>query len=164
MLDVGTCGLHTVHNGFKHDGKTSGWSIDKALGAMHKIFDQSTSRRGDYESLTREVYPLKFCSHRWAENQIVAERAIDVWDDMVIIVNYWMGLPKAKQPKQGNKSYSRLKTAVSDPLMKTKFKFFAAIAKILNRFLVMFETNNPMVPFLAQAIEEIMGLFGLSFC
>ena len=108
------------------------------------------------------IYPLQFCSHRWDENHIVAERAIDVWDDLVI-VNYWMGLPKVKQPKEGSRSYSRLKTAISDPLVKTKFKFFAVTAKILNSFLVKFQTNDPMLPFLAQAIEEIMRLFGSSF-
>ena len=53
LLEVGSYGLHTVHNGFKHGGKASGWSIDKLLGAMYKIFDQSPSARGLYESLTR---------------------------------------------------------------------------------------------------------------
>ena len=46
---------------------------------MYKIFDQAASRRGDYERLTKWVYPLQFVSHGWAENQIVAERAIEVW-------------------------------------------------------------------------------------
>ena len=84
-------------------------------------------------------------------------------DDMIIVVNYWMGLPKAKQQKKGNKSYPRWKTAISDPLMKTKFRFFATTAKILNNFLVKFQTNNLMLPFLTQTIEEIMRLFGSSF-
>ena len=47
--------------------------------------------------------------------------------------------------------------------MKTKFKFFAATAKILNSFLVKFKTNNPVVLFLAEVVEEIMHLFGSSF-
>lgn len=74
-----------------------------------------------------------------------------------------MGLPKAKQQKEDNKSYPRWKTAISDPLMKTKFRFFATTAKILNNFLVKFQTNNVMLPFLTQTIEEIMRLFGSSF-
>ena len=147
FLELGTCGLHTAHNGFKHGGKASGWSIDKVLGAMFKIIDQSSSRRGDYETLTRGIYRLHFCSRLLPENQIVAERAIDVW---VLVVNYWMGLPKANQTKEGNKSYS--KTSISDSLMKTNFKFFAATMEIPNSFLVKLQTNNPMVPFLAQAI------------
>ena len=111
LLEVGTCGLHTVHGALKHGGKASGWNIDKILSAIFKIIDQSPSRRTDYERLSGEsvVYPLQFCSHRWAENKIVAERAIEVWENMVKTVNHWMQLPKSSQPKEDNKSYQRLK-------------------------------------------------------
>ena len=125
---------------------------------MFKIIDQSPSRRGDYWTLTRGIYRLQFCSRPLPENQIVAERAIDLW---VLVVNYWMGLPKAKQPKEGNKSYSQ--TEISDSLISINFKFFAAAMVIPNSFLVKLQTNNPMVPFLAQTIEEIMHLFGSTF-
>ena len=75
-----------------------------------------------------------------------------------------MGLPKSKQPNSENKSFARLKSAISDPLMKTKFKFFASTGQALNScFLVKFQTNNPMVPFLAQSLEEIIRLFGSAF-
>ena len=83
LLEVGTYGLYIVHNAFKHGAKASGLSVGKTLKAMNKIFDQASSRRGDYEKLTRRTYPLQFCSHRWAENKVVADRAIDVWDDIV---------------------------------------------------------------------------------
>ena len=58
LLNIRTCELHTVHNAFKHAAKASGWSIDKVLSSMYKIFDQSPSRRGDYEKFTRGIYPL----------------------------------------------------------------------------------------------------------
>ena len=29
LIDIGTCGLHTLHNSFKHGGKESNWSIKK---------------------------------------------------------------------------------------------------------------------------------------
>ena len=163
LLEIGTCGLHIVHNAFKHGGKASGWSIDKILAAMYKIFDQAASRRGDYERLTKGVYPLQFVSHRWAENQIVAERAIEVWEDIVTVVKYWMSLPKNKQPHKDNKSFPRLVSAITDPLMICKFKFFAATAKILNKFLLKFQTDKPMVPFLAHALDEIIRNFCTSF-
>ena len=75
LLEVGTCGLHTVHGALKHGGKASGWNIDKILSAIFKIIDQSPSRRTDYERLSGEsvVYPLQFCSHIWAESKVVAE-------------------------------------------------------------------------------------------
>lgn len=163
LVDVGTCGLHNVHNSFKHGTVASGWSIDRILKAMYKIFDQAPGRRGDYEELTRGIYPLQFCSHRWAENKKVAERAIDIWDDIVIVVNHWNGLPKSQQISAENKSYPRLKAAKSDPLLKIKMKFFASLADTLNGFLVKFQTNNPMVPFLAQSLEEIIRSFASCF-
>ena len=86
LLEIGTCCIHSVHCAFKHDGVPSGWSIDKVLSAMYKIFDQSPSRRADYERLTDGVYPLQFCSHLWAENEKVAVRAIAVWENIQIVV------------------------------------------------------------------------------
>lgn len=163
LLDVGTCGLHNVHNSFKHGAVASGWAIDKILKAMYKIFDKAPGRRGDYEKLTKGTYPLQFCSHRWAENKRVADRAIDIWDDIVLVVNHWSELNKSQQPSPENKSYPRLKAAKSDPLLKTKLKFFGSIADTLNSFLVKFQTNNPMVPFLAESLEEIIRSFGSCF-
>ena len=123
MLNIGTRGLHTVHNAFKHGAKASGWAVDKVFSSMYKIFDQSPSRRGDYEKLTRGFYPLQFCSHKWAENKLVAEKAIEVWDDIVTVVKFRVSLPKSKQPNSDNKSYTRLKEAITDPLIKAKFNF-----------------------------------------
>lgn len=163
LLDVGTCGLHNVHNSFKHGAIASGWSLDKILRAMYKIFDQAPGRRGDYEKLTRGTYPLQFCSHRWAENKRVSDRAIDIWDDVAIVVNYWNGLKKSQQPSPENKSYPRLKEAKLDPFLKIKFKFFGSVADTLNSFLVKFQTNNPMVPFLTQSLEEIIRSFASCF-
>ena len=165
LLEVGTCGLHTVHGALKHGGKASGWNIDKILSAIFKIIDQSPSRRTDYERLSGEsvVYPLQFCSHRWAENKIVAERAIEVWENMVKTVNHWMQLPKSSQPKEDNKSCQRLKSSINDPLVPVKLKFFVRIADELNKFLVLYQTEKPMVPFLANSLEDMIRSFASTF-
>ena len=47
--------------------------------------------------------------------------------------------------------------------MLVKFEFFANIAKVLNKFLVGYQTKKPMVPFLAQSIEDIIRSFSLMF-
>ena len=67
LLDIGTCGLHIVHNVFQHGEKTSNWNAKKHLSAMSKIFQKSPSRQADF--------PLTFCSTRWTENAIVAKKA-----------------------------------------------------------------------------------------
>ena len=110
------------------------------------------------------MYPSKFCSHRWAENKIVAERAIDVWENVVKTVKYWMGLQKSKQPKDSNKSYQCLKSAITDLLIPVKLKIFAKTAdEELNKFLVLYQTDNRMVPFIAQSFEEIIHQFASTF-
>ena len=56
----------------------SGWGIDKILSVMRKVFNQSHSRRVNYEKISgSDFFPLKFFSCRWAENKI-AERGIEV--------------------------------------------------------------------------------------
>ena len=59
LLEIVKCDIHTVHCAFKYGGVASGWGIDNVLSAMYKIFNQSPSRRADYERLTG-VYPLQF--------------------------------------------------------------------------------------------------------
>ena len=57
-------------------------------------------------------YPLRFCAHRWVENEHVAKKDSSVWDKILVIADYWKTLPKAKQPGQGkpgaNTSYVHL--------------------------------------------------------
>ena len=87
----------------------------------------------------------------------VAVRAIAVWENIRIVVNFWMALQKSRQSSEVIKSYIRLKAAIADSLMFVKFKFFANTAKALNKFLVAYQTEKPMVPFLAQSIEDIIS-------
>ena len=51
LINIGTCGLHIMHNAFKHGEKASTWDVKKLLSAMYKIFHESPSRRANYEKL-----------------------------------------------------------------------------------------------------------------
>ena len=78
LIHTRTCGLHTLHNTFSHGANASSWKLKERLNAMYKIFDESSSRRAGYESSTSATdkeYALKFCSHRWIENELVSRRA-----------------------------------------------------------------------------------------
>ena len=80
LVNLGTCGLHTLHNGFQHGKKASGWEL-KLFNSMYKIFDESPARRAGYEFTTaiESDFALQFCSHRWIENARVAEKAENIW-------------------------------------------------------------------------------------
>ena len=78
MIDLGTCGLLTVHNGFKHGENASGWQTKKLLSSLHKIFHEAPGRRADFKTMadaTEKDYPMQFVSHRWVENTGVAKKA-----------------------------------------------------------------------------------------
>ena len=45
MIDLGTCGLHKLHNGFQHGEKVNGWELMSLLNATYKISHESPARR-----------------------------------------------------------------------------------------------------------------------
>ena len=162
LIFIGTCGLHTVSRAFQNAEQSTDWNVKKILMAMHKIFEESQSCRGDYERITQATendYPLHFCATRWVENAAVAKRAFNIWPKIVTIVDYWHGFPKSKQPGKGdpkkNKSYHAL--------VPLYFKFFESIAAKLNGFLRRFQSDAPMVPFLVNTLEEITREFCSKF-
>ena len=72
LVDLGTCGLHILHNGFQHGGKTSGWELKSLLNVMFKIFDESSAMRADNERFNFVLIDrLKMR---------VAERTENVWE------------------------------------------------------------------------------------
>ena len=95
------------------------------------------------------AYPLQFYLHLWVENEIVVKRAIEIWPRMVEIDRFWKGLSKSNHPGEGvpgaNTSFDHLKKAIDDPLIPVKVASFQEIASKLNSFLLVFQTEKPMM-------------------
>jgi len=53
LLDVGTCGLHTVHGSVKTGFKATGWKIVEFLRALYNLIRCSPARRATYQRLTQ---------------------------------------------------------------------------------------------------------------
>lgn len=73
------------------------------------------------------------------------------------------GWDSQNQTKEDNKSYQQLKFVINDPLIPVKFRFFVKTALVLNKFLVLYQTKKPMVPFITQSLEEIVRSFASTF-
>ena len=123
-----------------------------------------------YESPSRWVdydYSLKFCSNGLVENEDVAKRAKAVWYKIVTITEFWVGLPKSKQPglsqRGKNSNYCHLCNCYKDPLVPVKLQFFEEIARYLNKFLLVFQTGKPMAAFLAETLEQLLHYFCSKF-
>ena len=97
--------------GCKQYTMASRCELKSLLNAMYKIFDESPTRRADYEKFTTAIesdYALQFCSHRCIENARVAERAENVWQKYLQFIDFWKSLPKSKQPGQASLELTRV--------------------------------------------------------
>ncbi|KAH7953609.1 hypothetical protein HPB49_010558 [Dermacentor silvarum] len=70
-VDLGTCGLHTVHNGYRAGVVASKRGRDVLLSSLSVLFDNSPARREDFTAIMgQNTFPLKFVSQRWVENEV----------------------------------------------------------------------------------------------
>ena len=61
LLNIGSCGLHTVHNSFKSGAVASGWAVDSVLKGLYYLFKDSPARREDFQKVTADSrMPLIF--------------------------------------------------------------------------------------------------------
>ena len=92
--------------------------------------------------------------HHQVENKKAATRLIQVWENIEKLFAFWNTLAKSKRPK--SKSYETLKNALQDNFMVPKLHFFAYVANIVEPFLVKYQTDNPIIPFLYFDLKEII--------
>ena len=154
MVSIGSCGLHIVHGSFKHAFEKTSWKMKGLLKGSFVILHDTPARRADYITITKsELFPLFFCATRWVEDKEPADRLYEIWPNMVKIVDFWLGLPKNKQPS--GKSWNFVLDATKDVLTRAKLGFFSYVASILEPFLTKFQTAKPMVPYLYEDMSDV---------
>ena len=100
LLNIGSCGLHIIHGTFSTGAQATKWNMKGFLKSCYVLFHDSPARRADYSSVTgSDIFHLSFCSTRWIEDKKVADRLIDIWQNIEKIVKFWEGLTKSKRPK-----------------------------------------------------------------
>ncbi|XP_021701533.1 uncharacterized protein LOC110676754 [Aedes aegypti] len=153
LLDLGSCGLHIMHGAFKDGFQATEWPVVTFLRALYNLFKEVRARRALYVQYSgSDVFPLKFCGHRWLENSNVAKRAIDTIGNMRKFVD---GVKKDKvEPKC--KSFSDVVKFLNDPLICAKLTFFHSVAMKIEPLLRKLQTDDPMVPFLYTAICQVI--------
>ena len=61
LLDIGTCGLHSLHGSFKTGIEKSEWEMKSLMKASFNIHHDSPVRLDDYQSVTKSSkFPLLF--------------------------------------------------------------------------------------------------------
>lgn len=135
LLQLGSCSLHIIHGAFSTGMQKTGWNLEKLLRAICYLFDDSPARRADFKAITKsEVFGLQFCSIRWVEDVIVAERATHIWPNLVTYIKDTLKKPKKQIPTVA--SFTILKEFVlNDPLVLTKLGVFISTTKLVKPFL-----------------------------
>ena len=154
LLNIGSCGLHIVNGAFKDGAIAAGWKVDKILSSLYWLFKDTPARRGDFEKVNKTAeFPLKYCQHRWLENVSVAERALKLWP---AISNYVEAAKKKEVSCPQKKSFDAIAEAVKDHLMLTKIEFFLSVAKQIQPFLLQYQTDKPMLPFISGDLFNLL--------
>ena len=159
LIDIGSCNLHIISGAFKTGAEKSGWNIHKTLKGSWQIFHDAPVRREDYTTVTSSTeFPMFFCATRWVENEKPANRLIKIWPNIRQLWDWWCKQkPASKQPSSlSSKSILNVKSALEDPLTTTKLHFFSFLAGKLNPFLVKYQHNKPMIPFLYRDLKLLI--------
>lgn len=143
-LNLGSCGLHSLHNAYKKAMKKNNWKIIEFLRALYYLFCHSPARRADYiKHSGSSLFPLKFCAVRWVENFSVAERALKI---IPRVCKYIENVKEGKTPECN--SFKIVCSALDDQLLPAKLAFFQTIASDVEPFLTQFQSNSPLAPLL----------------
>ncbi|KAI2647221.1 Zinc finger protein 474 [Labeo rohita] len=128
--------------------------LEKVLRALHILFHNAPARREDFTALTKcTKFPLPFCGHNWLENLPVVERALEVCPSVTM---YMDAVRKKKIPNPGTASYDTPEAAEKDPLILAKLHFYMAITRTFSPFLTFYQTDVPVIPFLAKDLAELL--------
>ena len=153
LLDTGSCGLHKCHNAFRAGVVATNWQLDNYLTSLYWLLHDVPARREDYESAAGQnaQYPLRFCKHRWLENVSVAQRAIDVLPSVRTFVK-----ASRKEKRIQTKSFEVVSDAISDLLLEAKLSCFVSIASLVEPFMVLYQSDKPMLPFLPSDMDKLI--------
>ena len=155
LLNIGSCGLHIMHNAFKAGCIESAWGIVDFLTALYYLLKNSPARRDDFLKESKGALPQKFIQHRWLDNVPASEAAINL---LPSIKKYVSSVDKGDHKKPSCKSYNCIKNNLNDILLSVKLKVFHSIAKVLHPFLTKYQTDKPMLFFLSEDLKKCVNL------
>ena len=65
LINIGSCGLHTIHGAFKTGAESTSWNTRKTLHGSYQILHDSPARKDDFETIAAsDIYPFIFCTTR----------------------------------------------------------------------------------------------------
>ena len=155
IIDIRTCSLHILHGSLKTAFDKSNMKIKVSPKGGFQFLGNFPARRVDYESVSRpSKYPLYYFVTRWVENKLAVELMIEVWSNLLKLINFLTSPRKSKQPTC--KSYKNVCDAMQGPFMISKLTFFSFICGLVEPYLKVFQSDRPMVPFIYSKVKSVI--------
>lgn len=162
LIDIGSCNIHIVHNGF-HAGIASvdqSWGVEDFLNDIFAFFRKYPSRPEDFAkvqaALNMEKKAFKrYVSNRWLSVAPVCCRIIESWS---CLEHFFLKGEHSKAIKQSN-MFTRICASLQlGNIMKARLHFLVSVAGIFEPFLLRFQSEATMVHLL---IDELASVFRL---
>ena len=164
FLDIRTCPLHTIHNGFSRGIQVIDLDIKQFIVDLNSLFKLTSACREDNPKL-EEVTELpphfsqKHSSTRWVTKKKVTVQIFDQWENST---QYFLKfLPKQpnfklKNGLQGDKRYQRIKEYLEHSFTQPYISFIAFILQNFGSFLVQFQIDAPWIHLLYPKMELLV--------
>ena len=125
------------------------WFLESIVVLVH----DSQQEERDFTAVTGStVFPLKFCATRWVEDEKVAQRAVEIWQNFEQYIAHLLKETKSKY--ETSASFTTVQKATKDPLLVAELEVFVYIAKILRAFLLECQTDASMIMFLGEDPQD----------
>ncbi|CAF2032970.1 unnamed protein product [Rotaria magnacalcarata] len=154
LLNVGTCNLHVIHNGFKAGTTETNWHVENFCMNIWSWFQKSPARQEDFENITDEL------------NDAIEKTILYFSKQCHMFREYFLVYLPSKQQKQiqSNSHYDNIKEVLMSNISKIRLNSILFLCQsIFDRFLTWFQKERPLVHLLYNALCDLYRTVLLSF-
>ena len=143
-----------MHGSVKTAFDKSNMKIKETLKYGFQFLHNSPARHEDYECVSGSTKnPFYYCATCWVENKLVAECMIEVWPNLIKLINFWTSL--LNQSNLHVKA-TEMFDVVKDPFMILKLMFFSFVCGLVEPYWKVFQSDCPMAPFIYSEVKSVI--------
>ena len=172
LLPFIPCNMHVVHNSFREGLKLYGQSSEQLAIDLFYFFKRSPCKREDFLDVEQELgfdeeLFIRHVQCRWLTLIPALKRIVKNFEPLS---EYFLKeLPKtAAQNKtvkllEKNESYSRICRLLKAPAILIQMNFLISLEPLYDRFLKLFQREDPLIHILYSEMKDLMRGFMLRF-
>lgn len=162
LIDIGSCNIHTVHNGFEKGLDQLGNDGSDLIIYIHDFFEHHPVRWEDFAAIVtspkfslEELNVMKHVVTRWLTIGPAAERILYLWDPL--IEYFCKFLPNKKGSDLHTKpACTNITKHLKNPTMKAELMFVTSSASVFTDLTMTFQREEPLVHLLYTALRTLV--------